>query len=145
MTLYEALKRDENEVLHLYYDSVGVPTIGVGCNLQVRVPDDLCREITISAIGSRRLFELRVAQARTDLQRYLPWTTSLDEVRQEALINLVFNMGIGGLLGFVRMLAALRAGDYVEAKRQLLDSRYAEQVGDRAKRVGTQLETGVRQ
>lgn len=145
MTLYEALKRDEGSVRHLYYDSMGVPTIGIGCNLTVRVPDDLCREITISEIGERRLFELRIEQAREDLQRYLPWTSDLDDVRQEALINLVFNMGIGGLLTFERALSALKTGDYVATKRHLLDSKYARQVGDRAQRVGTQLETGVRQ
>ena len=51
---------------------------------------------------------------------------------QDALINLSFNMGIARLLQFKRMLLALKNKHWIKAADELLDSRYATQVGQRA-------------
>ena len=146
MTLEEQLIRDEGEVLHLYYDDLGVPTIGIGCNLRdVRVPQDLAAQITITPGASRALFLLRLADAKRELAAGLPWTVNLDDARRDALYNLCFNMGLGGLRAFTRMLAAMEHGDYARAAVELLDSRYATQVGARAQRLALQIRTGERQ
>jgi len=143
VTILDQLVRDEDEVLHLYYDSVGKPTIGVGCNLDVRVPNDLCREITITAMGSRRLLELRAAQAVNDVAEHIPWSSTLDEARRGVLVNMVFNMGIGGVLRFRKMLDALEVFDFVSAAAEMRQSVWYQQVGDRAKRLETQMLTGL--
>jgi lysozyme len=60
---------------------------------------------------------------------------------QEALVNLSFNMGIPRLMQFKKTLALLREGDFESAADELLDSRYAEQVGRRALEIADMIRT----
>jgi len=55
---------------------------------------------------------------------------------------MVFNMGMHTFLGFEKMIAALKRGDYEEARKQMLDSKWARQVGDRANRLAKMMEEG---
>lgn len=55
---------------------------------------------------------------------------------------MAFNLGVGGLLEFKQMLAALEEGQYEEAAKQMLMSHWALQVGDRAKRISEMMRTG---
>jgi lysozyme len=136
VTLREQLIRDEGRRLRPYRDSVGKLTIGVGRNLD---------DVGISPAEADFLLDNDIARATAEVRTFLPWTETLDEVRREALVNMAFNLGIGGLLGFRLMLAALRGGDYASAAAEVLESRYAQQVGPRAHRVSKQIETGERQ
>jgi GH24 family phage-related lysozyme (muramidase) len=142
MTLRDQIVRDEGRVLHLYYDH-GVPHIGVGCNLMIPVPADIAAEITISQENADRLLDLRIAQAAKDLYGHLPWTLQLDEIRKSALIAIVFNMGIGNLLGKnAEAVLSMQRGDYADAKRRMLGGTWEQQVGLRAVRLMNQLVTG---
>jgi lysozyme len=76
------------------------------------------------------------------LDRNLPWWRDLSEARQRAVVNMCFNLGITRLLGFSKALAALKAGQYEEAARQFLDSRWATQVGQRAQRIAELVRKG---
>ena len=80
-----------------------------------------------------------------DLNADLPWWTNLDPVRGAVLVNMAYNMGIKGLLGFPRTLAAVQASDYAAAGADMMQSRWATQVPERAQRLATQMETGVAQ
>jgi lysozyme len=70
--------------------------------------------------------------------------------RRAVLFNLAFNLGLGredsrkgeGLSGFRRMLAALRQGDSAAAAGEMLDSRWAKQVGRRATELARQMASG---
>ena len=70
------------------------------------------------------------------------WWRDLDEVRQRALADLAFNMGLPSLHGFVKMLDGLQRRDYHAAADELLDSKYAKQVGARSERVALMIRTG---
>ena len=83
-----------------------------------------------------------IAAMERDLQHALPWVATLDEVRQRVLLDMAFNMGIVGLLGFKRTLATIQAGDYQAAATMMLDSRWAKQVGQRAERLSRMMATG---
>lgn len=134
MNIFEQLVRDEGEVLKPYRDSRGFLTIGVGHNLDAK---------GISRRAVRLILEDDVADAMADLQRALPWCEQLDDARRGVLINMTFNMGIGGLLTFKRFLAHMKAGEWAAAAREILESEYAKQVGSRAKRMAIQTITGV--
>ena len=137
MTIYDQLRRDEGVRSTLYRDELGNATVGVGHNLSTPLSD---RSIQV-------ILEDDVAAIKSALDAACPWATSLDDSRYGALLNLAFNMGVGGvhagLLGFPRMLRAIQAQDWDTAARELLDSRYARQVGDRATRLAAQLQTGI--
>ena len=133
MTLRESLKRDESLRLKPYTDSTGHLTIGWGYNLDNGIP----REI------ADRLLDIKLNEAVADVASYLPWSLALAEPRRDVLANMTYNLGIHGLLGFRRALAAMQAGDFETASAEMLDSQWAQQVGPRAHRLAAQMRTGT--
>lgn len=127
------LRDDEGLSLTLYADTEGVPTIGYGVNLQ----------IGISRAEAEMLLEHRAAERLGELSTRLPLFGRLDPVRQRVLLNMAYQAGVGGLLGFKRMLAALERGDYETAAREALDSKMARQSPKRAARHAAALRTGM--
>lgn len=133
MTLQEQLVRDEGLRLKPYRDTVGKLTIGVGRNLE---------DVGISHEEAMLLLDHDIARAEADVNVHLPWSRQLGEPRRAVLVNMAFNLGIGGLLRFQRALAAMQQGNYDLAAREMLDSRWAEQVGARATRLARQMREG---
>ena len=133
MTLKEQLMRDEGTRLKPYTDSTGHLTIGFGRNLS---------QVGISLAEAELLLDHDIQRTTADVLAALPWTMGLDDARRDALINMAFNLGIGGLLGFHKMLVACQAGDWATAALEALNSEWAHQVGPRAYRLSRQIETG---
>ena len=134
--LLDQLRRDEGERLHAYADHLGYLTIGVGRLIDQR------RGGGISADESAYLLRNDVARVTQTLQERLPWFGALDEVRQAALINMGFQLGVAGLMAFARSLACIRDGRYAEAETHMLNSKWAQQTPQRARRVARQVATG---
>lgn len=132
--LVEQLIHDEGLRLKPYKDSVGKLTIGVGRNLD---------DVGISREEAMLLLNNDIAKATEAVRTHIPWANELDEARFGALVNMAFNLGIGGLLQFKNTLAHLKAGRYEDAAREMLKSKWAQQVGPRADRLSTQVKTGV--
>lgn len=130
--LEEQLIRHEGEMLKPYKDSVGVLTIGIGHNL----------EEGISQAVSRMMFREDLAEATEELIRAHPVVMGLNQARRDVLINMAFNMGLSRLAGFRRMWAAIGNGDFDRASDEMLDSKWAGQVGNRAIELSEQMRTG---
>lgn len=75
-------------------------------------------------------------------KRLGPLFQKLDDERQYVLLDLCFNMGPRKVKEFNKMLTALENGDYERASKELLNSRYARQTGDRARKNAECLRTG---
>lgn len=143
------VKRHEGLSLYAYLDSLGVLSVGYGHNCQARPvpgveqPGDL-----ISRELADALFEADLELAEAEAARALPGLDILNPPRRAALINMSFNLGLGsvasgrGLMGFRRMLSALERKDYRAAAREMLDSRWAAQVGPRARELAEQMRSG---
>lgn len=117
-----------------YQDSVGVWTIGYGTNLQ---------ELTISEAQAETWLVKKLEQAEDECWRF-SWFAGLNAVRQRAIVELIYNLGLTRFRGFTRMLAALVRRDYVTAAAELLDSTWAGQVGPtRAHRLAEMIRTGM--
>ena len=127
------LRLHEGERLKPYRCTAGKLTIGVGRNLEDR---------GITAQESAYLLANDIAAEERELLRALPWVAGIDEVRQRVLLDMSFNLGIVGLLGFKNTLATIQAGDYQRAAAMMLDSRWAKQVGARAERLSRMMATG---
>lgn len=134
--LIDQLRRDEGEVLHGYQDHLGFWTIGVGRLIDRRKGGGISRE------ESAYLLNNDIHKVDQALRSRLDWFARLDEVRQCALLNMGFQLGIDGLLEFKRTLAAVRDGRYAEAETYALQSKWAEQTPARARRVTRQLASG---
>ena len=127
------LERDEGRRKRIYVDTVGKVSVGVGRNLTDRgLRDD---EIDLMLTND-------IAEVVGELDHALPWWRDLDEPRQRALANMVFNLGMPRLLGFPLMIAALRIGAWDEAAKQARNSRWYRQVGDRGERIATVIQYG---
>ena len=131
--VYAHLERDEGRHRHVYADTMGNPTIGVGRNLAGRGLSD--SEIDY-------LLRNDVALAELDLSRSLPWWTNLNPVRQAVLLEMAFNMGIDGLLTFRSTLADVAAGHWQDAAQGMRNSLWHQQVGARAERLAYAMEHG---
>lgn len=134
--LIQQLRRDEGEVLHAYQDHLGFWTIGVGRLVDQR------RGGGISPLESAFLLQNDIERCRGALLQRLPWFAGLDPVRQAAVVNMAFQLGVDGLLQFNRTLASVRDGRYAEAETHGLQSRWAQQTPARARRVLRQIATG---
>ena len=88
------------------------------------------------------LLENDVQQATAEVLAKWPWTATLNDPRRAVLVNMGYNLGITGLSTFRKMFAAMEHQQWATAADELLDSRYAKQVGPRAARLAEQLRTG---
>jgi len=131
--LITQLKVHEGVRSKVYLDTEGIETIGVGRNLVDRgLSDD---EIELMLANDIRDFQEEVESA-------FPWWSDMDDVRQRVVVDMAFNMGLGSLSKFVNTLAHIENGRYEEASVEMLDSKWARQVGDRANVLSDMMRTG---
>ncbi len=135
--LMAELERDEGCVLHAYRDSLGYTTIGIGRLIDKHRGGGITRE------EAEMLKRNDIDRVRAELDARLPWWRGLNAVRQRAVQNMGFQLGINGLLGFTASLRLIQAGDYRSAASNLRASLWARQTPARADRVIRMIETGT--
>lgn len=128
-----SLMRHEGLELHPYVDTVGKLTIGYGRNLDDR---------GITQGEAAHLLENDVTLAIQEALQAFPWLTKVDEARQAVIVEMVAHLGLSRFLGFKKALAACAVGDWETAAAEMLNSKWAGQVGARAIRLAAQLRTG---
>ncbi|MCB5253882.1 MAG: glycoside hydrolase family protein [Candidatus Cloacimonadaceae bacterium] len=120
----EQLVRHEGLRLKPYRCTAGKLTIGIGRNLD---------DCGISKKEAYAMLERDIQDCEQWLIDEIPEIyNKLDEVRKSVLLNMCFNLGINGLLGFKNTLAFIKAGDWERAANNMLASKWAKQVGRRA-------------
>jgi lysozyme len=134
--LIKELRRDEGVIDHAYQDSLGYWTIGVGRLIDKKKGGKLTDE----EIDYLLMNDIKVCVA--DLDKSLPWWRSLTDARRRVLVNMRFNLGLGGLLSFTNTLKFIETGQYKKAATNMLSSKWAKQVGQRANRLAAMMENG---
>lgn len=150
-----SIQQQEGRHPEKYKDHQGIPTIGIGFNLKredapaliAKVGADYkkvmagTQQLTEAQID--HLFDLSYGQAVKDARQLLPHLETYSPARQEALIDMSYNMGLPRLQGFGKMLRAIREGNWEKAAQEVLDSEYAkEDVPERAKINAEKLRSG---
>ena len=134
--LVETLKRHEGVKAFAYQCTADKTTIGVGrC-----VDED--GGIGLSDDEIEYLLMNDIARCDAELESAYDWYRDLNKPRRDAMINLCFNLGLTRLRGFVKALEAMSRGQYDLAADEFLDSRWADQVGDRAVEVTELIRVG---
>lgn len=117
----------------------GNPTIGIGRNLT----------LAISTAAGMFLLNEDIDRADSEARLNFEWFMALNPVRQNVVVELVFNLGAQGLKGFKDFCGAMAIGDYSRAASELKDSNWSHQVdkklGDGKGRADTlirQMATG---
>ena len=131
--LIKQLQKHEGLRLKPYRCSAGKLSIGYGRNLD---------DVGISKPEALMLLSNDVHKCIKQVKENIHCFNKLNDVRQNVLINMCFNLGIYGLLGFKRFLKALEEEDWVLAKTEMLDSVWAIQVGKRAIELSVQILLG---
>jgi len=151
--LLDQLVLHEGLELLPYKDSLGIDTIGIGRNLEHRGLSeeelvhlgkdisDIC-EWGITKEQAYYLAENDIKIVEEEVCKAHPCVVELDEIRQRVIIDMAFNIGVPRLNKFVKMWKAIDEQDFAEAKVQMLDSRWANQVGNRAVRLSNAMDTG---
>jgi len=136
LELIQRLKRHEGVETHAYKCTANKITIGVGRNID---PEG---GIGLSEDEIDYLLANDIARVTDELYTAFWWFDELDQNRQEAMINLGFNLGLPRLKKFKKALYAMSDDDYDTAANEFMDSRWADQVGQRAYEVTEMIRTG---
>lgn len=131
--IFKLLIHHEGVRLKPYRCPAGKLTIGVGRNLD---------DVGISKEEAYELLKHDISRAATDLFATFPWVKTLDEPRMGALVDMTFNMGISRLKTFKKFTNFMKNKDFKAAVAEMLDSKWAFQVGDRAKRLAQMVDRG---
>ncbi len=132
--LAEQLKNHEGLKLKPYTDTVGKLTLGIGRNLEDKGITE--QEALFMLNNDLDYFYSKLCQR-------IGWMKNLDDARQNVLVNMAFNLGIAGLITFKKTLLACEHGNFKIAATEMLNSKWAEQVGYRANELAEQMRTGV--
>lgn len=141
----EILRRQEGKRNDIYRDHLGYWTIGYG-HLITRdklVTEHEAREHVGAPWSDDRCERMLALDYEGVCQRLfmeLSWAEALPEWPKRGLCNMAFQMGVKGVLGFPKMLAALRLNDWAAARAHALNSVWAkEQTPARAAEVATMI------
>lgn len=136
MNLIDQLKREEGVRTAAYQDHLGFWTIGVGRLIDARKGGGLSEDEIDYLLAND------VKRCTAALRARLPWFDGLNEPRQAVLVGMAFQMGVDGLMSFKQTLAAVRDEHYADAGVRMLQSLWAKQTPERARRMARQMETG---
>ena len=152
--LIEKLIQHEGLVLQVYKDSLGIETIGIGRNLEDRgiskeeldaldIPNmNAVYEHGITEADAVYLATNDVEIVENELLAAHPCVAELDAVRQLVLVDMAFNMGVPRLRGFKKMWIAIHCDDFPTAAKEMLDSRWANQVKSRSTILANMMHHG---
>ena len=134
--LREELAEDEGCKFEIYLDHLGLPTFGIGALIKEHDPEYGQPVGTpVSEDRVRKRFNLDIAVTIEDCQVLYDDFDDLPEEAQLVIANMMFNMGRPRLSKFKGMKAGVDARDWERAADEMVDSRWHDQVPNRAKRL----------
>lgn len=135
-----------------YLDTKRLWTFGIGfclertyitCPMWKYLLDNKLIDIRITREGAEYLTQQRLDVLAIGVPRLFKNWHALNEVRRNVLLSMAYQMGVEGLAEFRNMRAAIDRGDFKEAAKEGLDSKWAKVDSPaRAKRHMLQLERG---
>jgi len=134
--LREELAEDEGCKYEIYLDHLGLPTFGIGALIKEHDPEYGQPVGTpVSEERVRQRFNLDIAVTIEDCGRLYPDFDDLPEEAQLVIANMCFNLGYPRLSKFKGMKAGVDDRDWERAADEMVDSRWHDQVPNRAKRL----------
>lgn len=126
------LELDEGCELRPYACTANKLTIGIGRNLE---------DVGITREEADFLLKGDMERVQAQLDERFPEWKTLSPVRKMVILNMAFNMGVNGLLQFRKTIAFIQFQLWEDAANEMLNSKWAEQVGARARRLSQAMKT----
>ena len=144
MIIDQQIQAHEGMRLTAYLDSVGVLTVGVAHNCAVEPVEGVTAVgDKISEETSGELFADDLMAIAASLIEQEPLFLQQTQPRRNALLDMAFNLGVKGIGGFQKMWCAIEKADYDAAAAEMLDSKWATQVGNRAVELADMMRKDV--
>jgi len=139
--LREQLKIDEGVKYEVYNDHLGYPTFGIG-HLITENDEEHGKPVgtPVSEERVNAVFNNDVAIYMSEAKKVFPNLEQLPEEAQQVIVNMTFNMGAPRLAKFKKFIAGVNTGDWNTAAVEMMDSRWAKQVGNRAERLRDRIQ-----
>ena len=151
-TTKEVIKSEEGEKFRAYKDKLGNLTIGIGFNMDqngaeklwkqagVSIPFKLAREgVPITPEDSEKLFNIVHQRVKEKAPMIIKNYGTLSDIRKAAIDSLIYQLGDSGLKKFKKFISAVENNNWELASKELLNSRFAKQTPERAKRTAAML------
>lgn len=143
--LRKQLMRHEGFRTKPYFDCCGKPFRECNCAKQGKLSIGCGRnleDVGIYDLEGMLLLSNDIDRVEKEAATLSWFNASLNVARQLAVLDMIFNLGLRGLLGFKKMVKALQVQDYARATHEMLDSKWAGQVGDRSQSLARMMLTG---
>lgn len=134
--LIKELIFDEGYKTETYEDHLGFLTLGVG-HLVLDTDPEFKKPVG-TPVTEERIIECLNKDINTvcnELDRNLNWWRNLNDNKQRVMVNMGFNLGYPRLSKFKKFLDAMQKNDFETAAVEMMDSKWATQVGKRAERL----------
>lgn len=138
--LREQLKIDEGVKYEIYNDHLGYATFGIGHLITEKDPEHgkpVGTEISEERVNE--VFDQDVELFVNESKKIFPDFDDKPEEVKQVVVNMCFNLGEPRLSKFKKFIAAINDKDWDEAAHQMMDSKWADQVGERAKRLAKRI------
>ena len=130
--LIENIKESEGFVEHVYNDSLGIPTIGFGFAIKDLILDeDIAEQILVRKV--KKLVD------RVD--KKFDWFNLADDRVKEVIVEMCYQLGLAGFSKFKKTISYIEKKNYYEASKEMLDSKWAKQTPNRAKKLSKIVES----
>ena len=143
MSLKESLKIHEGFRSNVYKCTMGHDTVGYGfkcCDLSA---DELAcnggKVAPMSEEVASKILDIKIAKLENSVFKALPWLQSAPQEVVDVVCNMVYQMGLNGVLGFRNTLNFLKNGDYAGAASNMMKSKWASQTPNRAKELADRI------
>ena len=130
--LIKNIKESEGFVEHVYNDSLGIPTIGFGFAIKDLILDeDIAEQILVRKV--KKLVD------RVD--KKFDWFNLADDSVKEVVVEMCYQLGLAGFSKFKKTISYIEKKNYYEASKEMLDSKWAKQTPNRAKKLSKIVES----
>jgi GH24 family phage-related lysozyme (muramidase) len=152
--LRSQLIKHEGKRTKVYKDTEGIPTIGVGFNLNLGDAKKRIEALGLNfekvKAGTQELTESHISKlldadidsAIADCKSVFPKFEELSDARQRVLADMMFNLGTSRFEQFKKMIAHVKGGGFAKAADEMKASKWYEQVKDRGKTLERMMRTG---
>ena len=126
MSLIDNIKESEGFRSSVYKDTLGIDTIGYGFAI---------KDLHLSREDCDRILEMKFAEIKIRVHNKFPFIITLPESVQDVMIECCYQLGVSGFSKFKKTLAYLEAHEFKKAGVEMLDSKWAKQTPNRAKKL----------